>query len=155
MWIKYRAKVIVLIGIAVILAAAAIYQNTRPKEVTSFVPEFEQAQSWQTTEESTEKGIEIPGYSTISIPADTTDVQIELTNPEENEVYFQITFLIGEEQIYQSKLIRPGDHLYDITLDRALEAGEYELTIQYDTFSMDETYSPRNGATVNCILKVT
>ena len=81
MWIKYRAKVIVLIGIAVILAAAAIYQNTRPKEVTSFVPEFEQAQSWQTTEESTEKGIEIPGYSTISIPADTTEVQIELTNP--------------------------------------------------------------------------
>ena len=127
MWIKCRAKVFVLIGVAVILAAAAIYQNTRPKEVTSFVPEFEQAQSWQTTEESTEKGIEIPG----------------------------ITFLIGEEQIYQSKLIRPGDHLYDITLDRALEAGEYELTIQYDTFSMDETYSPRNGATVNCILKVT
>ena len=70
-------------------------------------------------------------------------------------MYFQITFLIGEEQIYQSKLIRPGDHLYDITLDRALEAGEYELTIQYDTFSMDETYSPRNGATVNCILKAT
>ena len=45
MWIKCRAKVIVLIGVAVILAAAAIYQNTRPKEVTSFVPEFEQAQS--------------------------------------------------------------------------------------------------------------
>ena len=80
---------------------------------------------------------------------------VELSNPEENRVYFQITFLLGEEQkqIYQSKLIKPGDHLYEITLDRALDPGTYDLTIQYDTFSMDESYSPRNGASVNCILE--
>lgn len=92
----------------------------------------------------------------IPVTAGSKEVSIDLSNPEENNVYFQITFLLGEEkeQIYQSKLIRPGDHLYEITLDRALDAGTYDLTIQYDTFSMDGSYTPRNGASVNCILEV-
>ena len=47
---------------------------------------------------------------------------------------------------------RAADSLYDITLERELEAGEYPLTVQYKTYSMDEEYTPRNGAEVNCTL---
>lgn len=145
----FAAAVLLLVVIAVVWKMAA------PKgEVTSFQPEFEEGQEQATSEGGEEAGIRIPGYSVIPVSAGNKEVSIDLTNPEENNVYFQITFLLGEEQIYQSKLIRPGDHLYEITLDRTLEAGTYDLTIQYDTFAMDENYSPRNGASVNCILEV-
>lgn len=77
-------------------------------------------------------------------------------NPEENEVYFQISFYLPDtdETIYTSKLIRPGQHLYEITLEKAMEAGEYPLTVKYDTFTADEDMTPRNGAEVNCTLVV-
>ena len=154
---KKNKKVIAVVAILlIVLAGLVIWKMYAPKgEVTSFQPEFEEGQEQATSEGGVETGIRIPGYSVIPVNAGSKEVSIDLTNPEENNVYFQITFLLGEEkeQIYQSKLIRPGDHLYNITLDRELEAGSYDLTIQYDTFAMDENYSPRNGATVNCILE--
>ncbi len=154
---KKNKKVIAVVAILlIVLAGLVIWKMYAPKgEVTSFQPEFEEGQEQATSEGEVEAGIKIPGYSVIPVNAGSKEVSIDLTNPEENNVYFQITFLLGEEkeQIYQSKLIRPGDHLYNITLDRELEAGSYDLTIQYDTFAMDEDYSPRNGATVNCILE--
>ena len=76
-------------------------------------------------------------------------------NPGENEVYFKVKFILSEsnEVIYESQLIKPGQHLYEIELNRELAEGEYNLVIQYETFLMDGSYSPRNGASVNCILK--
>lgn len=151
--LRIAAAVIVLIA----AAAGISYYKTRQGEVTNFTPEFEEGQEAPTAEsaEGEEKGIKIPGYSVIPVTAGTEEVSIDLTNPEENQVYFQITFLLTDtgEELYQSKLLSPGQHLYNITLNRALEAGDYNLTIQYDTFSMDEEYSPRNSATVNCILR--
>lgn len=150
---KITSAVVVLI----LLTGILIWKMATPKgEVTSFQPEFEEGQEQTTSEGGVETGIRIPGYSVIPVNAGSEEISIDLTNPEENNVYFQITFLLGEEkeQIYQSKLIKPGDHLYNITLDWALETGTYDLTIQYDTFAMDENYSPRNGATVNCVLEV-
>lgn len=77
-------------------------------------------------------------------------------NPEENQVYFQISFYLPdtEETIYTSRMIKPGQHLYEITLDKEMAAGEYPLTVRYDTFSADEAMTPRNGAEVNCTLIV-
>lgn len=79
---------------------------------------------------------------------------MELMNPEENEVYFEISFYLPEtdEIIYTSDLIRPGQHLYEITLEREMEAGEYPLTIRYAAYSADENLTPKNGAEVNCTL---
>ncbi|MDO4260863.1 MAG: hypothetical protein Q4C82_02200 [Eubacteriales bacterium] len=150
---KIRAA---MAAVIIALAGGVVYYNHAQSEVTNFTPEFEEGQEApEASEASEERGIKIPGYSVIPVTAGTTEVAVDLTNPEENEVYFQITFLLTDtgEQIYQSKLLSPGQHLYEISLDRALEAGEYNLTIQYDTFSMDEEYTPRNGATVNCILR--
>lgn len=156
-WISKHKKILIAAVLVLILASAGIAKMRTPKgEVTSFEPQFEEGQEQVVNEGGVDAGIKIPGYSTITINSGTKEAAIDLTNPEENHVYFQITFLLGEEQeqIYQSKFIRPGDHLYNITLDRELEPGTYDLTIQYDTFAMDEDYSPRNGASVNCILEV-
>lgn len=156
-WISKHKKILIAAVLVLILASAGIAKMRTPKgEVTSFEPQFEEGQEQVVNEGGVDAGIKIPGYSTITINSGTKEAAIDLTNPEENHVYFQITFLLGEEQeqIYQSKFIRPGDHLYNITLDRELEPGTYDLTIRYATFAMDEDYSPRNGASVNCILEV-
>lgn len=155
-----RKKITILILILVLAAAAAgIYWYTRPKEVTNYDAEFEEDQERPDStdqEGSVADGIQIPGYKSITIPAGTKDVSVELMNPEENQVYFQISFYLPdtEETIYTSRMIKPGQHLYEITLDKEMAAGEYPLTVRYDTFSADEAMTPRNGAEVNCTLIV-
>lgn len=155
-----KKKWIALLIIAVaVIAGAGIYFYTRPKAVTNYAPEFEEDQEKKETsssEGSVGAGIQIPGYTSIEIPAGTKDVSVELTNPEENEVYFEISFYLPdlEETIYQSKLISPGQHLYDITLEKEMEAGEYPLIVKYATYSADDNLTPQNGAEVNCTLVV-
>lgn len=145
--------------LALLLAAGCVggwlYFKNSPKEVTNFAPEFEEEQTRESSEGSVTGGITIPGYSEIVVDAGTTEVSVDLNNPEENHVYFQIDFYLPEtdETIYTSKLLKPGQHLYDITLNRPLEEGEYDLIIRYGTFSADEALTPRNGAEVNCKLK--
>ncbi len=155
-----RKKKIILSVIAVlIIVAVAAWFYTRPKEVTNYDVEFEEDQKKPEDESqasSVGEGIQIPGYKSVEIPADTKDVSVELTNPEENQVYFQISFYLPEtdEIIYTSKMIKPGQSLYEIALEREMEAGEYPLTIRYETFAMDDEMTPRNGAEVNCTLTV-
>lgn len=155
-----KKKITIQVVILVLAAAAAgIYWYTRPKEVTNYDAEFEEDQERPDStdqEGSVADGIQIPGYKSITIPAGTKDVSVELMNPEENQVYFQISFYLPdtEETIYTSKMIKPGQHLYEITLDKEMAAGEYPLTVRYDTFSADEAMTPRNGAEVNCTLIV-
>ena len=155
-----KKKITIQVVILVLAAAAAgIYWYTRPKEVTNYDAEFEEDQERPDStdqEGSVADGIQIPGYKSITIPAGTKDVSVELMNPEENQVYFQISFYLPdtEETIYTSKMIKPGQHLYEITLEKEMAAGEYPLTVRYDTFSADEAMTPRNGAEVNCTLIV-
>ena len=157
--LKRKQKLIIGI-IVIIVFGLCIYHFTKPKEVTNFEPQFEESQSRQASEVSdsggVESGIRIPGYKSITIPSDTTDVSVELVNPDENKVYFEISFYLPDtdETIYTSKLIKPGQHIYEITLDHAMEAGEYPLTVRYATYSADEQLIPKNGAEVNCTLIV-
>ena len=111
---KKKCKIILPIVLAVVvLAGAGIWQAARPKEVTNYDVEFEavqEAPGQETSESSSGSAIQIPGYKSISIPAGTRDVSVELMNPEENDVYFEISFYLPEtdETIYTSKMIRPG-----------------------------------------------
>ncbi len=157
---KKKRILIIIVILAAVLAAAGIFWHTRPKEVTNYNPGFEAEQELSSDRESdggVEAGIQIPGYKSITIPAGTKDVSVELVNPEENNVYFEISFYLPDtdETIYTSKLIKPGQHLYDITLNQEMEAGEYSLTVRYAAYSEDENLTPKNGAEVNCTLIVT
>ena len=158
---KYLAILLALIAAAALLGAGYFLarQASRSGPVTSTVEsfEFEEEQVQETQAASVTKGIRIPGYSIIPIQANATDVKVELYNPEDNEVYFQISFYLpGEEEselLYESKLLKPGQHIYEITLTRGLPAGDHPITIQYSTFTADGEFSPRNGATVDCVLR--
>lgn len=102
-----------------------------------------------------EVGIKIPGYPSITIPADTTDVTVALLNPEGNPCYFTFELVLSDtdEVLYTSKMVPPGQMVSNITLSRALPAGEYNATIRITTASLEDG-SAMNGANVETVLIV-
>ena len=158
---KKKIWIPILLAAAVLAVILAAYGNRKPKEVTNYESEkaFEEYQESPDSMDEAggqQEGIQIPGYESIVIPAGSRNALVELTNPEENDVYFEISFYLPEteETIYTSDLIRPGQSIYEITLDKEMEAGEYPLTVRYATYTADEAMEPRNGAEVNCTLIV-
>lgn len=155
-----KLKYSIIAAVSAVVIAGAGYGLYRylnySGEVTSKEFEFEEEQEKEEAEAGASAGIAIPGYSTIYLDAGSTEAEVTLTNPEENNVYFEISLYLPEtdETIYTSKLIQPGQSIYNIELDKALAAGEYDLTVVYATYAMDENYTPMNGAEVNCQLVV-
>ena len=157
MKLNKKSITIIIIAVIVIASGFALYNQSRPKEVTNFEFEEEQEKPESSSKEAgVTPGIQIPGYKSITIPSGTKNVKVELTNPEGNNVYFEISFYLPDEDevIYTSKLIKPGQSIYDIELKREMEKGEYPLIVRYATYSADEEKTPRNGADVNCKLIV-
>lgn len=100
-------------------------------------------------------GIQIPGYPSITIPADTTDVTLALLNPEGNPCYFTFELVLSDtdEVLYTSGMVPPGEMISDVTLSRPLAAGEYDATIRITTASLEDG-SAMNGANVETVLVV-
>lgn len=100
-------------------------------------------------------GIQIPGYPSITLPADTQDVSVALLNPEGNPCYFTFELALKDtnEVLYTSKLVPPGQAIYSITLSRPLAAGEYDAVIRISTTSLEDG-SAMNGANVETVLIV-
>lgn len=100
-------------------------------------------------------GIKIPGYPSITLPADTQDVSVALLNPEGNPCYFTFELVLKDtdEVLYTSKLVPPGQAIYEITLSRPLTAGEYDAVIRISTTSLEDG-SAMNGANVETVLIV-
>ena len=99
------------------------------------------------------EGIKIPGYPSITIAKDTTDVTMALMNPEGNPCYFKFELVLKDsgETIFESKYVKPGDCIYDVHLNKPLAEGEYPATIKISTISLDGE-TPLNGANVETVL---
>ena len=100
-------------------------------------------------------GIKIPGYPSISLPANQQTVQVALLNPEGNPCYFTFELVLSDtdEVLYTSKQVPPGQMIEEITLTRPLEAGQYNATLRITTASLQDG-SAMNGANVETILDV-
>lgn len=154
------------IGIAVcaciLLLGAGLYlmrnnkQETQESPDSAFVPDLDPDASTQEAEESDPpEGIRIPGYPSITIPADTKEVTVNLMNPEGNPCYFTFTLVLKDtdETIYQSKMVEPGKAITQITLSKELSAGEYHAILKISTAALDDGRA-MNGANVETVLKV-
>ncbi|MGN0462361.1 MAG: hypothetical protein ACI4HZ_07950 [Ruminococcus sp.] len=99
------------------------------------------------------EGIKIPGYPSITIPANKEDVTVALLNPDGNPCYFVFELVLKdtEETLYKSKLVPPGQAITDITLSKPLTAGEHNAVIKISTYSLEDQ-SPMNGANVETVL---
>ena len=155
----------ILIGIIICLCAVivggAVYfltrQQTNGTPDSAFVPDLDPNATTPTDEAQEDKpnGIRIPGYPSITIPADTTDVTMNLMNPEGNPCYFtfEIVLTDTDEVLYTSKMVEPGKAITDVTLSKGLSAGEYPAVIRITTASLEDG-SAMNGANVETVLKV-
>lgn len=117
-------------------------------------PVFEENQTRNEAEAGISAGIKIPGFRTISVDAGTKNVNVNFENPEGNPCYFQIDMYISgtEDMLYQSNYMEPGSHIYNIELSHELAEGEYDVVIEYHTFTTDGNFTPLNGATTKCTL---
>ena len=100
-------------------------------------------------------GIKIPGYPSITLPKGQKKVNVALVNPEGNPCYFTFELVLKDtgETLYKSKLVPPGKAITEITMSRALSAGEYNATIKISTTSIADG-SAMNGANVETVLIV-
>lgn len=100
-------------------------------------------------------GIKIPGYPSVTIPADTRTVDMALLNPEGNPCYFTFELVLKDtgETLYTSKMVPPGQAITQVTLARPLPAGEYNAVIKITTAALEDG-GAMNGANVETVLKV-
>ncbi len=111
----------------------------------------------QDGEEDTQEALSIrfPGYPEITVEGEDREIPIVLTNPQNNPCYFKFHVSIQEtgQTLATTDWVEPGNAISGIDLDQALEAGDYTLTIQVETKSLEDE-SPMNGGTVRTQLHV-
>jgi hypothetical protein len=108
----------------------------------------------ETAETASAPGVTIPGWGSLTIPADTTDITVDFYNPESNEGYYDLTFELqlpddseqGYEVLYTSGLVEPGLHIQHITLSHGLSEGTYHAVIHVQPYKQDEDHTPTNNA---------
>ena len=165
--ISMRTLVIALASVAVLVAGGITLglnwnrwfaPGSQPGN--SFTPDIDpNAGAWNgntlpdKTEDTPAVGIKIPGYPSITLPADQQEVTVALLNPEGNPCYFTFELALKDtgEVLYTSKLVPPGQVISSITLSRALPVGEYNAVIRISTASLVDG-SAMNGANVETVL---
>ena len=93
--------------------------------------------------------IAIPGWESVTIPANKTDVSVDFFNPKANKGNYHMTFelrLADGESLYQSGLVRAGEHIRKITLSRGLPAGTYDSYIHIQPYTADDALMETNNA---------
>ena len=111
--------------------------------------------------------ISIPGYERLDFKAGKKKQSVNFYNPEENTCYFRISLVLkenggsetgsegdaDEDILWTSDLVKPGEEVKSIKLDKELDSGDYPAILKYECFSLkDET--PLNGSNVELILEV-
>lgn len=106
------------------------------------------------------QGVSIPGWGTITIPVNQTDVTVDFYNPKQNEGLYYLTFELrlpdgngGYEVLYKSGLIEAGKHVQKITLSHGLAKGIYDAIIFVQPYRMDGV-TPTNNAETQTLLIV-
>lgn len=100
------------------------------------------------------KQIKINGIAQMQLKAGQTSQNYVFANPEENPCYFQIEIEMRGtgEILYKSDLIPPGYHISKFELNRALDAGEYDVTVHFLCFSFDKEQRPLNNMDIKTVI---
>lgn len=97
--------------------------------------------------------IALPGYSEIPMYADSDYMQIALWNPTGNPCFFQFSIVMGDEVLYESKLVPPGLAVQEQTLSRTIPEGTYDATIKIRCYDLEDTEEEMNGGAINVTIK--
>ena len=101
------------------------------------------------------ENIAIPGYEKLDFATGKTAQTVNLKNPPENACTFVLTLTLDEDgtTLWTGKALSPGEAFTRITLNRALDAGEYPATLHYDCYTIEDN-RPLNGAEIELIIEV-
>ena len=100
------------------------------------------------------ENIAIPGYEKLDFAAGKTTQAVNLKNPADNACTFVLSLTLDDgETLWTGKALSPGEAFTSITLNRALDAGEYPAKLHYDCFSLSDN-TPLNGADVKLTIEV-
>ena len=96
----------------------------------------------------------IPGYEERDFAAGKAEQAVDLKNPPENACTFVLTLTLEDgETLWTGKALSPGEAFTRITLNRALDAGDYPATLHYDCYTIEDN-QPLNGAEIQLTLEV-
>ncbi len=108
-----------------------------------------------------ERNVSIPGFKTLRFASGTDVVSVDLYNPEKNAGLYYLTFELkipdgsgSYETLYESGYVEGGKHLYEITLNHAMDEGVYEHCILHvQPYTVDDR-TPTNNADIEFTLRV-
>jgi len=103
--------------------------------------------------ETVNSNIEIPGYESVEFKAGKEKQSSRFYNPEGNSCFFRLSLITGDETLWQSDYIAPGEKADKLKLNRALEAGEYAAKLKYECFTLNDK-TPLNGAEIELKINV-
>lgn len=98
----------------------------------------------------------LPAFNPLYVVQNDTQVKTVLWNPEKNQVYFQFQIVLDNsgEVIYESRLVPPGQAIYELQLKRGLPRGAYPVTIRITTYDLEDYEQKLNGGEVQTKLNV-
>ncbi|MFV5900140.1 tRNA (uracil-5-)-methyltransferase [Enterococcus faecalis] len=155
---KEKKKIIGIITLLILIGLVAVGLGSNKKDDT-VVAETE-GQAWtgkkNTPQKKENESIAIPGFESMTFIKNEKKQSVNLYNPDINTCYFKLSLLLPNgTTIWQSKLIEPGNGIYEIELNQELEEGDYENAIlKYECFSMNEQQTPLNGSEIKFNLRV-
>ena len=148
---NYKSKKVMLLIIVVLLivipAGIFINKNLSKGDLDS------NTVKWTQEKNSDPESIKIPGYSTITIPADTKNVKITLGNPEGNQCYFKFELLVDGESLYTSDFVQAGYAIENVELQKGLKKGTYDAVIKITPYSLNKE-TQYAGANVRATMEV-
>ena len=171
---KQTQWLIALLAVVILaVAAVLIWQSTKSEVAPAASPtptvELEidpnAGELITPTPAPTEPGVAIPGWGSITLPAGVTEAATTLKNPDANADWYYLTFEMrlptvdeetGEESyevLFTTGLIPPGQYCNQVTLTRALEAGEYNVILHVQPYRMSDK-TPTNNADTETVLIV-
>lgn len=171
---KQMQLLIALVAVVVLaVVAVLIWQSTKSEVAPAASPtptvELEidpnAGELITPTPAPTEPGVAIPGWGSITLPAGVTEAATTLKNPDANADWYYLTFEMrlptvdeetGEESyevLFTTGLIPPGQYCNQVTLTRALEAGEYNVILHVQPYRMSDK-TPTNNADTEMVLIV-
>lgn len=140
---KKKTKIIIGILIAAVIAAAGITWYVMNQKNQKTGNSSAEVVAWdvdiEEEEPSEEKGILIPGYTSMVMKANTKEQTVSIGNPADNDCIFVIVLKLEDgTKLFESQELKPGEGLENITLDQELEAGEYQAVIEYKCYSLED-----------------
>jgi len=155
--------VLIIIALAAVIAALAVYmlKNSQPEPgdypsgyVSSWSVDIPDDIQEQIKSQSQEQ-IVAPGFGNMTMSAGSDTLKISIGNPSENHCYLKISVTMEDgTTLFESDLLKPGTGYTEIPLSKKLSAGQYNIIVHYQGYSMDDAQNELNSIESAFVLTV-